>query len=90
MSIVSNWVQTIKNEIYVPSRNRDPSIEQSEEFIDTKEVTTVTQEEQAEANGLGKYWTIIAAGAGLFSDGYVNNVSYKDLLIHKLYMYCFC
>lgn len=25
--------------------------------------------------GFGKYWSIVTAGAGLFSDGYVNNVS---------------
>lgn len=36
--------------------------------------------------GLGKYWAIIAAGAGLFSDGYVNNsVGFMTTIFKRMY-----
>lgn len=50
-----------------------------ENSSNSNEATTPEQQQQEEEekprkkDRLGKYWTIVAAGTGLFSDGYVNN-----------------
>lgn len=41
-----------------------------------------------EKKGMQKFWPIITSGAGLFSDGYVNNVSYQTSpLFFKVYSF---
>lgn len=71
MSFISSWARNIKDETHFPwnHKNEPPITEES----------AITEEEQALARklearkGLSKYWPVFTAGAGLFSDGYVNN-----------------
>ncbi|EZG79253.1 MFS phospholipid transporter [Gregarina niphandrodes] len=52
-----------------------------EEYSSGKEVN-----EEEDDDGMSKYWTIAAAGAGLFSDGYVNNsVGSVNTLLGTIY-----
>jgi MFS family permease len=67
MTIISDWKTTIKAELYNPFTKEDRDLD-VEETLQEEEQTSVES-----SKGLGKYWTIITAGAGLFSDGYVNN-----------------
>jgi MFS family permease len=65
MSTMSNWANTLKSELYSPWEKRE--VLDVEESLEGEEIPV------AKPSGMGKYWTIITAGAGLFSDGYVNN-----------------
>ncbi|ANB15594.1 Git1p [Sugiyamaella lignohabitans] len=65
MSFVNNWLDKISAEICLPGSPKaqeETYDEYSRDFDDPTEKPR-----------LGKYWTIVTAGAGLFSDGYVNN-----------------
>ncbi|CAN6641041.1 glycerophosphoinositol transporter 1 [Trichomonascus vanleenenianus] len=83
MSFVSRWKQTIRDETYFPSKRRaeaaasvvaeePPAVAQDEKSASGPGAVEETQTSGG-STGLNKYWTIITAGAGLFSDGYVNN-----------------
>jgi MFS family permease len=91
------WRQTLHDELYLPGMRTGPSAEAEEvardrrtekdELGDQTEVQQVVAGEELTArSGMNKYWTIIAAGAGLFSDGYVNNsVGTVNTILTQLY-----
>lgn len=64
MSVVSNWSQMIKDEIHLPWDKKHTE----------KPVESEYELETPRRKGFDKFWPVITAGAGLFSDGYVNNV----------------
>lgn len=68
MSVVSNWAMTLREETHLPWKQTNRK--QEEDHIESSNETAPASDSKS---GLGKYWAIIAAGAGLFSDGYVNN-----------------
>lgn len=69
MTFLSNWVQNFKDEIALPGSNK--TVVSEESGPSEAELQRLKQLESKK--GLDKYWPIIASGAGLFSDGYVNN-----------------
>ena len=71
MSIISNWAQNLKDETSFPWNNKKPNV--SEEAALTEEELEHIRRIEGKS-GMDKFWPIFAAGAGLFSDGYVNNV----------------
>lgn len=91
------WRTTLHDELYLPGMRTGPSAEAQEvardsrtekdELGDQTEIQQVVDgEELTTKSGMNKYWTIIAAGAGLFSDGYVNNsVGTVNTILTQLY-----
>lgn len=69
MSIVTTWTNNIKAETHLPWRGSKEQDEDEPSHVETE----VQLESPNKKNTLGKYWAVVAAGAGLFSDGYVNN-----------------
>lgn len=71
MTLVNRWYSMVADELHTPWKK------------ETVQETKYDQEAEAQIvnrKGMGKYWPILTAGAGLFSDGYVNNVSWCVLL----------
>ncbi|KAA8904621.1 hypothetical protein TRICI_005427 [Trichomonascus ciferrii] len=95
--VARKWKRTLHDELYLPGMRTGPSAEAQEvardsrtekdELGDQTEVQQVVDgEELTTRSGMNKYWTIIAAGAGLFSDGYVNNsVGTVNTILTQLY-----
>lgn len=72
MTWFSQWTNTLRDEVIIlgeSKRSHDVVVEEGQE----DGVVHRRQEEDVVPPGSEKYWTVIAAGAGLFSDGYVNN-----------------
>lgn len=71
MSLVSKWAETVRSEVCFPwnTARKEPEL-QDENSLDNIAETSPPQKSKF---GLGKYGSVVAAGAGLFSDGYVNN-----------------
>lgn len=67
-SYFANWTRTIGEEIHLPFGNKTRALTDYDREEDEELEVTVPS-----GAGMGKYWSIITAGAGLFSDGYVNN-----------------
>lgn len=72
MTFVSRWLETVKEETHFPWNNEQIAEKNREK--DENLAQTLTQK-----RGISKFWPIITSGAGLFSDGYVNNVSFVFL-----------
>jgi MFS family permease len=62
MGIVDRWVQTVRSEIEILPKVDQVDVERPDVQQETEEITEK-----------GSRWTIFATGAGLFSDGYINN-----------------
>lgn len=68
MSIISKWANMVAEETHLPWKHKqilEENRERDEALVNSME----------QKRGMKKYWPIITSGAGLFSDGYVNNVS---------------
>lgn len=74
---------------YEQQHEQDQTTDANEELCheENSELQRVIDDTPPEdTSGLNKYWTIIAAGAGLFSDGYVNNsVGTVNTILTQLY-----
>jgi MFS family permease len=70
MSLLTRWASNIKEETHLPWRSSTLEVDEDLSLGDTQ---GEAEPPVGSKSGLGKYWAIVAAGAGLFSDGYVNN-----------------
>ena len=71
-----------KKEVVIFYPKHDESSSLPESSVSSQE----KQEEVEERKGLEKYWAIITTGAGLFSDGYINNsISSVSSCFSKIY-----
>ncbi len=81
MGVVSNWTHTVREEITVFKGKKQ--IESEVELQDEILEDDLVEKEKPNKND---YWAIIASGAGLFSDGYVNNsISAVNVCLKRLY-----
>lgn len=68
MGVVSRWADKIVAETHLPWQHKGDNYENDKYELES-------EAQRKHRKGMGKYWPIVTAGAGLFSDGYVNNVS---------------
>lgn len=84
MGYVSDWAQNLRDETYFPWNHKNAHTA-AEESIPTEEELEL-ERRLAGKKGLDKYWAIITAGAGLFSDGYVNSsIGSVNTILSMLY-----
>lgn len=85
MGIISDWARTVRSEIFILNQGRTSSSGDSEY---SKELSSEEKEIEnyVAPKGIAKYWPIFTAGAGLFSDGYVNNsIGTVNTILGRLY-----
>ncbi|KAF5104287.1 hypothetical protein DV451_000783 [Geotrichum candidum] len=73
MSLVSNWAKTIRDETHFPWNHKNPNTFNEESQVQMTEEEIALERKVQSRSGMAKYWPVVASGAGLFSDGYVNN-----------------
>lgn len=82
MSYFADWYQNLKDETHLPGSKNSKPVVPEEMTVEEREI----EARLAEKKGLDKYWPIIASGAGLFSDGYVNNsIGSVNTILSTLY-----
>lgn len=68
MSIIQKWATMVAEETHFPWKHEEilAKNKEKDEYLETH---------MEQKKGFKKFWPIVTSGAGLFSDGYVNNVS---------------
>lgn len=82
MGIVGDWARTVRSEIHIINQGEVDDVENNEELTQEQ----LDRKNYVAPRGISKYWPILTAGTGLFSDGYVNNsIGTVNTILSRLY-----
>lgn len=84
MRYFSDWASNLREETYFPWNHKNEHVVPEESIMTPEELEM--ERRLNSKKGMAKYWPIVASGAGLFSDGYVNNsISSVNTILALLY-----